>query len=313
MPDYDLKDVAPILGFPSKMIRKQNDDDSEELPPMPPLPPKKNAEKEISDQFSYAIREAIKYEVNTEVVAAIRSRPCFARLWADEKGKICPYPLLDQYDDNYCDLGEQCEATWNLVMSGSFGPQGIPEKQKRKRGRPPKIKGGFLNILGTRERVKKNFRVPYQNAGRPIDFIADMIWEHVGSPPSLPTNWLYPSVENKSMIERARLDFIEQYNDQLWVIKRMSYHQYIYDGLHMMRLWVQSANGGWLDTNEKLTKLLQATNKVELYEIPQSGKKSKHKFYKKRTYVNRQIELEHIKDALTKYLQLNKEKKKDQE
>jgi hypothetical protein len=139
--------------------------------------------------------------------------------------------------------------------------------------------------------------VPYKSSGRPVDTFAESFFEFL-FPQPLPSNWKYPVSKTKEQKKEAIKLFIEEYNDGLFAIQRASYHQYIFEGCHFMRFWVNSNGGGWLDCCARLAKEIAKFGKIDLVKPPISGYKTKFRFYPYRVFIRCYEDTDKIKEAL---------------
>lgn len=316
-----LDDLAPILHTPQT---KAEDLDEDEYvlrygPPFGPCGhpcaceqcqafrtrlresgPVKPIPKITKDDFDKAIEEVIAKEPREEWRETIRGQRCFARCWHDEEDET----YCTEMD---CDLRDLCETTWELVRGGLLertDSESIDSPaQTRKIGtrikrdgvlrRPPKIPKGKWKGTGKYERV------PYLDQNRPIDRVAHVLWEFLGSPPALPADWSYAISKTKEQEERARSEFVAIFGTGVHVVRRASYHQYICNGYHLLRIWVNGAGGGWVDCATALSKALLSDSKNMIERTPISGRKTKFRFYPYRVFLAKPASIERFKIALT--------------
>lgn len=252
------------------------------------------------DDFDKAIEDVLAREPREEWRETIRGQRCFARCWHDDDdGSFCT--------EMECDLRGLCETTWEGVRGGVLRRDEddsiIVPSEYRLIG--TKIKKG---ILPKTDRISRNKwkgtgkyrRVPYVDQGRPIDRIAYDLWLYMGSPPSLPGDWAYLTSKTKEQEEQARSAFVAMMGTSLFVTRRASYHQYIHNGYHLLRIWVNGAGGGWVDCILGLARILLTDSKNAIEKTPESGKKTKFRFYPYRVFLSKPSSVERFKLALTK-------------
>lgn len=264
------------------------------------------------DKFSEAVEKVISSEHRVEWREAIRESHCFAKLWYSEEDRS----YCSEMD---CPLRNLCQYTWESVCGGMLENRledhiTTPPKTRRI-GRKLVYKDG--NKIKTRIRHKwkgtgRYDRVPYVSQGRPIDSVASVLWEMLGSPPSLPETWSFSVSKTKDQLAKAKAEFLDRFGSGLYVIRRASYHQYMLDGEHLMRIWVNAAGGGWVDCNKKLSGLLLMDDKNLIAATPSSGKDTKYRWYPYRIFLSKDSSLERLKIALTKYTELAYLYNKDQ-
>jgi len=260
----------------------------------------------ISKEAKYraVIDRIISNEPRAEWREAIRNADCFIREWRDEEDSFC-----DALD---CDLRDLCQATWESIEGDLTLPGealSAPARVrtlggKKKRGRPPgkahKRPKGKPKWEGT----GKYERVPYVGTGRPVDLIAKDIYEYLGMPAHLPKDWYYGASKTQADLNQAKEQFVERFGAGLFAIHRTSYHQYLLDGEHLMRLWVNAAGGGWLDCSRSLSRAILKAGTLDLARTPVSGRSTKFRFYPHRTFLSRKT-LEAFKIALTNHPELS--------
>lgn len=247
------------------------------------------------------IKEAIERAVNLQTDSAwaelILETPCFVRLWHDQE--------LDEYCDLIdCDLRKLCQSTWEKVKGGLAADEVPPTaswspSQKRKVGRP---RTGRAVTLRSKWKGKGKYkRHQYVDQGRPVDRFAHTISELLGHPPELPDAWRYPVSKTKEQQEKAIQLFIQTFGPGAWVIRRTSYHQYLFEGQHLMRFWVGSGGGGgYLDLSRRVAKIISKIKGIDLEKSPVSGYKTKFRFYPFRMFIGRDRDIGPVKAALAK-------------
>lgn len=290
-PNVEANDLSPILAphlertpgeIPHFVERKP-----EQLPEAPKEPTK-------DEKFDEAIKEVTNLQTDEEWKDLIRETPCFGRLWYDKE--------LDEFCDQVeCDLRQLCQSVWEKVegppQEKVVKPRWVPRKA-RKRGRPRKD-----NKVTKRNKWKgtgKYERHPYQDQGRPIDRIAKALLEFLGNPLCLPDGWQYPVSKTEEQKVEARLLFLAEFGSGVWTTQRSSYHMYLFEGQHLMRLWVNAGGGGWLDLSTRLARILSKSSNIDLVKSPASGYKTKFRFYPFRMYVGKDQDVEQVKAALAK-------------
>jgi hypothetical protein len=255
--------------------------------------------------------EKVKRGVSPEVKDSMERATCFGYGWYTEPAQV----TADDDDpggpclETECDLRRLCQLVHERARQAT-AEQKEPEpektrtlvvlrKSRKKRGRPR---------LQTRVVPKSKWkgtgkyeRHPYVSTQRPVDLIANGMWEAFGQPPALPGDWTYPPSRTIEEREQAKVYFVKQFGPGVVVIKRMQYHQYFVDGSHLMRYWVNAAGGGWLDLNPSLSRIILKHNSMDVEQTPKSGRKTKYRFYPYRTYVSRQKHLNRLIDALAEH------------
>lgn len=281
----------------------------------PILIPEAEDLEEEEDNFVETI-ERVKQNQSPAVRDTIDRADCFGRGWFidqaeatdfdEDEGGICT--------EVECELRYLCELVHKRVSENerigtieSSVIQPFYKKQviKKKRGRPFKVDKEFLS----RRSKRGNEKTPYVDLGRTIDVIADKIWKAVGSPPSLPENWYYQTTFNTEIMKlpRSEIDkvsqrtFMDKYGEGLIITRRFNWHQYFFNGIHLMRLWVWAASGGWLDLNKHLSKIMVKQGKAELEMPPEKARKKKYRHFPYRMYVSKQQHLHRLFEGLTKY------------
>lgn len=261
-------------------------------------PPRKEVPAVILEQrFKTAIDKVVRWERRPEYRQIIKETGCFGRLWQDPDTE-------DFCDEIDCDLRQLCQLVWTSVCGGLEADEKPPkpkrsveevcwERRKRSSKRQKRRWAEARKWNGS----TKYSRVPYQSRGRPVDTLAELFWEFI-NPQVLPTYWKYPDSKTREQRKEARLVFIAEYDDGAFGIQRSSYHQYFFDGCHLMRFWVNSNGGGWLDCSARLAKVIAKIGKIDLVKTPSSGYKTKFRFYRHRVYIGCAEDVDKIKEAL---------------
>jgi len=251
------------------------------------------------DEFTKAIEKVLACEPRDEWRETIRGTRCFARCWHDEED----HTFCTEME---CDLRGLCETTWEGVRGGTIerdeddsiiAPANIRMiGGKLKKGAFPKPS---VISRGKWKGTGKYDRVPYVDQNRPVDKIAHTIWTYMGCPASLPDDWSYPISHTKEQEEAARIIFINVFGTSTYLVRRSSYHQYISNGYHLLRIWMNGAGGSWVDVIPSLSKILLSDSKNMIEKTPTSGKKTKFRFYPYRVYLSKPSSIERFKYALT--------------
>jgi hypothetical protein len=263
-------------------------------------PPVKRIPVIKRDDFDRAIEEVLAREPREEWRETIRQQHCFARCWHDADDRsFCT--------EMECDLRSLCESTWEGVRGGTIERDEddsiiVPSEYRLMGSRV--LKG----VLPRKSKIHRNkwkgvgkySRVPYIDQGRPIDKIVYELWQYLGNPPSLPNGWAYLSSGTKEQEEQARNAFVAVMGNGLYVTRRASYHQYINNGYHFLRIWVNGASGGWVDCPLSLARIMLTDSKNSIEKTPESGKKTKFRFYPYRVFISKPSSLDRLKIALTK-------------
>jgi len=320
-PPFGDTDPAPILQTPRTQRLTEAEYQSRYGPPYGPCGVpcdcdncrdyreelrKQGPSKPINKEAKYraAIAKIISNEPREAWRDAIRKADCFVREWFDPTdGSFC-----SQLE---CDLRELCQATWesvdgDLTLPGEMlaAPARVRVLgKKKKRGRPPGKSKKKRWQEPKWEGTGKYERVPYVSTGRPVDLIAQNIFEYLGMPAHLPTDWFYGPSRTQAELNQSREAFVGRFGEGLYITQRSSYHQYLLDGEHLMRLWVNAAGGGWLDCSRELSRSLLRAGTLDLVKTPASGRSTKFKFYPYRTFISRKS-VEDFKNALTNHEKL---------
>lgn len=255
------------------------------------------------DPFIKAVEKIARSE-SPGIKNAITESECFARFWFDGES-YC--------SEAECALRKLCEGAYHLAVGSidddidaSEELEGIEAEVAQvneilKSEKKQEVKGSVVGAHAEQRTLQKKRRrhkggkrapgtprkkMPYINQGRPVDIFANSLWKSLGSPPSLPDNWRYKTMGSLEWRQFAQQWFVDEYGEGLMVTRRSGYHQFIYNGMHVARLWVNSANGGWLDMNPTLAEEVSDNLFVKIKSVPK--KNSKHLFviYTKRVYVN---------------------------
>jgi hypothetical protein len=293
MPHVEANDLSPILT--------PHLDDQQTAPSPPkksPAPRKaKTKEKIREEKFNIEIANVIRLERRAEWRELIQETPCFAKLWRD--------PDTDEYCEHVdCDLRQLCQGAWTSVVGGLEADEKPPTepwspRSKRKKVGRPRKESKVVKRAKWKGTGKYN-RHGYQDMGRPVDLFARALWEFLGQPESLPDSWQYPVSKDREQRDAAPKIFIKEYGGGLYVTRRASYHQYLFEGKHLMRFWVNAGGGGWLDCSALLARALAKSGKIDLVRSPESGYKTKFRFYPHRMFVGRERDVDQIKEALNR-------------
>lgn len=295
------EDPAPLFVIPrAEPVEPEERDDLDPIPGPPEV-------KEPVDSFISEI-DQIKRGVSPEVKDTIDRATCFGYGWYTD-----PAQFVEGDDDpggpclqTECDLRRFCELVYNRagkVIEEAKEPEPektrtlvVRHKSRKKHGRP-RIKEKIVP-RGKWKGTGKYDRHPYVATGRPVDVLAAGMWEALGTPPVLPDWWMYPHSRTLQQREEAKETFKKNFGGGVVVTKRMQYHQYFLEGDHLMRYWVNAAGGGWLDLNPSLSRIILRHNSMDVEQTPESGRKTKYRFYPYRTFVGRRKHLNRLIEAL---------------
>jgi hypothetical protein len=254
------------------------------------------------DEFDAEIEKILSMEPREEWRAAIRAQKCFVKCWHDEEN----HSFCSAMD---CDLRTLCEMAWEAVRGGVIlrddEDEIIPHANyqmyqiKSPRGIFDRRKGASRISRSQWKGTGKYSRVPYVSQNRPIDLIAHDIWSFLGRPPALPVGWYYGASKTDDQEEKARLSFISAFSADLYISRYSSYHMYMHNGYHFIRIWVNAGNGGWVDCCERLAKLLLVDSRNMIEKTPISGARTKFRFFPYRVYLSKPISIERFKTAIT--------------
>jgi len=281
--DNDVNDMVPILTVPSSGRAKEEKFElTEEM----------QKESDDEDRFLEVIKRAISIEIRDNIRECMEETQCFVRMWHNLEEGYC-----DQLE---CGLRKECETNY-LIAKGGWDASTPESKTRSVRRKGPKRKGKKKKQVGKWVGTGKYLRVDYVGSGRPIDVIANTLWEFMGSPEDLPKSWSYPPCISREQREEAKKLFTKEFGSGTRVIKRASYHQYLINGEHLMRLWTSAAGGGWLDLNKELSKIFLRMGIKVLTSTPESGRKTKFRFYPYRIYLTKNRDIDLAKTALEEY------------
>lgn len=262
------------------------------------------------DAFEQPIKKLLR-GVSPEVREAIRGTECFARAWFDGED-YCP--------EEECGLRSLCEGLYDQVVGGveeeleaQDEMAGLSEedhkklaKAANKKAKPSakaigKTKSNRKLLKKKKKRKRKGLqhsepdekppwevekykRRPYVAQGRPIDNIVEEFWKCLGSPPSLPDSWRYGKSHTFDDRMVAQQRFMTNYGNGLLITRRSSYHLYYFDGLHLARIWVNAAGGGWIDCHPALAEKLEDEG-FDLHQVPAKNKRHVFKFFEHRVWL----------------------------
>jgi len=162
--------------------------------------------------------------------------------------------------EHTCPLRSICNTTWENVK-GSCSKADSPQSAAYRR-RKKKRKVKFVRKKKKKEvvaQVKRGFgriNVKYVHSGRPVDVIAEDLWEFLGKPSKLPIDFRYPSASTPERKDRATTIFKKRYGKYVRVSMRYSYHRYFVHGEPLMKLWFTSVSAAWVELSEYLASLL---------------------------------------------------------
>lgn len=285
MSDYD--DQMPILNPRPLKIDEEKEDE---------IPEHIIKEVERDELFDDVIGSVIEHEPRPEWKEAISNSQCFARQWKD--------PDDNSYCSVFsCDLRKLCEQTWEHVQYGyAFEFSGthpniyrFAAKKPYKRFGPPKRKIPKKDAqaqISEKNYHKRKFKKPlkryleYRPTGRPIDYIAQELYNFLDSPKPLPETFKpFVRLDNTMAQQRRVVEcFIDTYGPNVRVLRRMSYHLYYFRGKRLCRLHMSSAQGGFMDCSELLsiTSYKMGLKLEKVPYLPNNPKKYKdftHRIY----------------------------------
>lgn len=284
MPNDDQFPMLAPHTFGVKPKEKEQDleiDDEEESTGEPPT-----AVEE--DRFAIEIERILTVE-SPAVRDTIKRTECFGHgFYIDpvdvpegDEGGICL-----QTD---CDLYGLCRLVWNRASDEAKAPDQTTETVKERK---------VFTLDGMRERH------PYVHAGRPVDDLAKNIWEMVGQPPMINNNWNYPPSRTATEKKAAAKVFTDRWGGGLVISRRINYHQYFLDGVHLLRFWTRTAGGGWLDLNPSIAKALLKLGEIDVQETPKRSDgetNRRYRFYPYRCWVSRRRHLNRLRRAFEAY------------
>ena len=297
-PDDDDR-FSPLLIVPGIAPKKK-----EELLEPIPEPPKPKAPP--VDLFITEIKK-IKNTASPAERSAIEQSDCFGRGWYVDPADMVeeeidiggPCTILE------CQLRRWCELVYGRATgtADSEPPKRTPRQRLLVAKR--KVRGGRLKLTERPSKRKyegKYDRHPYVDVGRPVDKFGSSLWQLLGEPPELPKNWSFPLPKTGEQKEDSRQLFVEKFGSGVVLTRRMQYHQYFINGVHLMRFWVNAAGGGWLDFNLVLSRIIfKQKKRLDVERTPESGRKTKYRFYPYRTYLSRQKHINRLRDAFAEY------------
>lgn len=268
------------------------------------------------DPFEKAIKKVLANEPREEYREAISETACFARMWKLHPGSEEHCEMAVE-----CELSNHCEQTYNtvihLIQEKEANKKAIKKPSKKVAQKHELERSGRKNKYINRKLWQGKYsRIPYVYQGRPIDNIAKALFEFLGEPPHLPLDWKYGPSVTQSQHNDSIDDFILRYGDGLFVVKRHSYHMYMFQGRHLFRLWVAQRYGGNCDLCEELVNIVLRLNKLPVEKTPRGESKAsrvKYRFFRQRTYLSHVNSVRNFRLALAQckgleYLQEKAEK-----
>lgn len=249
----DPNDVMPIFICPLNKKENKVDEDLDEFGDQ-------EIKTEVKKDLYQEVINKIKKSVSPAVINAINDCECFIRLWYDTEEKA-------YCDEITCDLRPFCEQGYHQVVGFKTAPEGVVrvvEEEKKKE-------------------VKKQGPKEYVDAGNPSDAFVKIIWEDLGSPPEI-ENYEY---SKQTVLEdrwEAQQAFIFEFGNHLQLIRRSSYHMYFYKGIHLIRLWVNTKKGTWIDLHRDLAVPL-GKNGFKTKKVPIIDRNHVYKKFVSRTKI----------------------------
>ena len=140
-----------------------------------------------------------------------------------------------------------------------------------------KVKGKGRSLQKRRRKGSRTPRIrrPYLDQGHQCDRFAKGLWVGLGAPPSMTGKWRWVSAETPVDRTRSVKQFVDRYGNGLLVNRRAGYHSYFYNGMHVLRIWVNSKKHAWCDMNPWLA---DAAREEGLDIEPTTVKDKKHHF-----------------------------------
>lgn len=313
----DEFDPAPILVTPrmSEGVKKKNELDEEDEDSL-----EENIQEEIADPFKPAIAK-MEASQSPAVRNAIAATPCFARVWYSSEDQ-------DYCSEMECGLRRLCEATYHEAVESVDAEVEVQEELEgietsevdsllkiiEGKGKISAVEKLLKAAINGEENVeqeddftkvklqgrklqkgskprKTRLSTPYVSKGRHSDKLATMLAMRL-APIELPENWMYYTVRSLDFRKIAQRRFVSKHGGGMLCSKRSSYHIYIYDGLHVLRLWVNAANVVIVDLNPHLAAECERVGLKTLVTPPKNPRHS-FNFFPKRTKVKtfQQMEL----------------------
>jgi len=331
----DEFDPAPILSVPAssealgdsivsgkkqvrQLIEDDETEDGEDLPD--DLPDESEEQAKEEDPFEPVIKRILKSQ-SPSVRDAIQGTECFGKLWysPDEKN-YCPEvecglrtlceavhtQAIGSVEEDVAakeelaELDQEDGAKLMKLVHGGTGKKVQDDFAKNTKNRKlnKKAKKKAAKAKKETDPTKKKVRRPYVDQNRPIDDLARQLQEKI-EPKTLPDNWIYWSVGTKEQREYGQKWFVDKYGKGYQFSQRASYHIYFYNGMHVMRLWVNAAGGGWLDMNPFLAEEMRKRGH-SLEPTPKKSIKHTYEFFPQRMKLLTQTQIDDVLDALKK-------------
>ena len=303
----DEFDPAPILVTPrSEGAKRKNELDDDDLT--------EDIQEEMSvvDPFKPAIAK-MEASQSPAVRNAIAATPCFARVWYSNEDQ-------DYCSEMECGLRRLCEATYHEAVESVDAEV---EAQEELEGIETSEVDGLFKIIegkgevsaverllraaingednveqeddftkvklqgrklqkGSKSR-KTRLSTPYVSKGRHSDKLATMLAMRL-APVELPENWMYYTVRSFDFRKIAQRRFVSKHGGGMLCSKRPSYHIYIYDGMHVLRLWVNASNVAIMDLNPHLATECERVG-LKTTVTPPKNPRHSFNFFPKRTKI----------------------------
>lgn len=337
-------DPAPILITPrmenrTKVVELEEEDLDDA--------PEEVKVKEI-DVFSLIIKKLLLGQ-SPAMKLAIEGTACFARVWysfedrsycsevecglrklcetayhqaiesveadIEAKDEMDGVPILKKLSESNVDIME--DDFTKLMLQGR--KLQIKQREQQKLESACSVVEGFVKEY---DKSKPHTRTQYVDKGRPVDLLAKALFQELQvanvnnewfqelSPFELPDHWDYCGVGSLIQRQESQRRFCASYGHGIRYSKRgSSYHVYFYNGMHLLRFWVNAAGGGWLEMNPHLAEEVERTELSHSCSITETYRRSsreKYRFYPKRikikTYHQMLVLVAAVKKTLIKMI-----------
>lgn len=322
----DAFDSAPILVTPSMFESKKSVVDGNGSVKKTMLDEDEDFDDDIKEETSVTeidvfepVIKKLKVSQSPAVKSAIENTPCFAKVWYSQEDKdYCP--------EIECGLRNLCEAAYHQAVESVEAE--VEVKEEMEGIRPSErilkvIEGGekvqeddLAKIKQSGRKLQKkrrgrastkprntsqNVSVPYVNQGRPVDVLASMLSASLNPKElELTDNWKF-RIKTVEMRKAAKVAFEERYGSGMVCSKRASYHLYLWNGMYLLRFWVNAANVAIVDMNPHLAQEADRCG-LRTFETPVKNPKHNYNFFPKRTKIRGQIQMETLIEAVKKTL-----------
>jgi hypothetical protein len=271
-----------------------------------------------ADVFAPVIKK-ISTSQSPAVKAAIEGTPCFAKVWySQEDEDYCP--------EMECGLRKLCEAAYHQALGSVDADMEVAEElegvktseigklmhliegkddvqeddlvkvqQSRKLQGKKSKRAAQVKNLSESERVKRS-RVHYIDQGRHIDALAAILETNL-QPVELPEG-MYFTVKTLELRQIAAKKFVSKHGTGMCYSRSPSYHIYFYNGMHVLRLWMNAAGVGLMDLNPILAEEIEKEGLLRVTVTPIKSPRCNYNFFPKRTKIKTRYQMEVVIAAI---------------